>query len=146
MEDQQRSIPEGYTADHNLRLRASYGVNGTLPSSNYGWRALTSYGNKYMEEPGGGVANIADANLSWETSYTYNIALEFGLFNNRLNGTVEYFNRDSKDLLQSVPISTVTGFSSTLRTSGDQQPRIEVELSGDIPYRRFPLECRPDLS
>jgi len=117
----------------NLRLRASYGVNGTLPSSNYGWRALTSYGNKYMEEPGGGVANIADANLSWETSYTYNIALEFGLFNNRLNGTVEYFNRDSKDLLQSVPISTVTGFSSTLKNIGEiNNHGIEVELSGDI--------------
>ncbi len=117
----------------DLRLRASYGVNGTLPSSNYGWRALTSYGNKYMEAPGGGVANIADANLSWETSYTYNLALEFGLFNNRLNGTVEYFNRDSKDLLQSVPISTVTGFYSTLKNIGEINNRgVEVELSGDI--------------
>ncbi len=117
----------------DLRLRASYGVNGTLPSSNYGWRALTSYGNKYMEDPGGGVANIADANLSWETSYTYNLALEFGLFNNRLNGTVEYFNRDSKDLLQSVPISTVTGFYSTLKNIGEiNNHGVEIELSGDI--------------
>jgi len=128
---------EGFMKDitqiSNLRLRGSYGVNGTLPSSNYGWRALTSYGNKYMEDPGGGVANIADANLSWETSYTYNVALEFGLFNNRLNGTVEYFNRDSKDLLQSVPISTVTGFSSTLKNIGEiNNHGIEVELSGDI--------------
>ncbi|MDD5283764.1 MAG: SusC/RagA family TonB-linked outer membrane protein, partial [Bacteroidales bacterium] len=117
----------------DLRLRASYGVNGTLPSSNYGWRALTSYGNKYMEDPGGGVANIADANLSWETSYTYNLALEFGLFNNRLTGTVEYFNRDSKDLLQSVPISTVTGFYSTLKNIGEiNNHGVELELSGDI--------------
>jgi len=128
---------EGFMKDitqiSNLRLRGSYGVNGTLPSSNYGWRALTSYGNKYMEDPGGGVANIADANLSWETSYTYNVALEFGLFNNRLSGTVEYFNRDSKDLLQSVPISTVTGFSSTLKNIGEiNNHGIEVELSGDI--------------
>ncbi len=128
---------EGFMKDitqiSNLRLRGSYGVNGTLPSSNYGWRALTSYGNKYMEDPGGGVANIADANLSWETSYTYNVALEFGLFNNRLNGTIEYFNRDSKDLLQSVPISTVTGFSSTLKNIGEiNNHGLEIELSGDI--------------
>ncbi|HHV04119.1 MAG: TonB-dependent receptor [Bacteroidales bacterium] len=128
---------EGFMKDitqiSNLRLRGSYGVNGTLPSSNYGWRALTSYGNKYMEDPGGGVANIADANLSWETSYTWNAALEFGLFNNRLNGTIEYFNRDSKDLLQSVPISTVTGFSSTLRNIGEiNNHGLEIELSGDI--------------
>lgn len=117
----------------NLRLRASYGVNGTLPSSNYGWRALTSYSNQYMQNPGGGVSNIADENLSWETSYTWNLALEFGLFNSRLNGTVEYYNRDSKDLLQSVPISTVTGFSSTLRNIGEiNNHGLEIELNGDI--------------
>jgi len=59
--------------------------------------------------------------------------LEVGLFNNRLNATVEYFNRDSKDLLQSVPISTVTGFSSTLRNIGEiNNHGVEIELSGDI--------------
>ena len=117
----------------NLRLRGSYGVNGTLPSANYGWRALASYNSKYMDAPGGVIANIADANLAWETSYTWNAALEVGLFNNRLNATVEYFNRDSKDLLQSVPISTVTGFSSTLRNIGEiNNHGVEIELSGDI--------------
>jgi TonB-linked SusC/RagA family outer membrane protein len=117
----------------NLRLRASYGVNGTLPSSNYGWRSLAAYGYPYMTKPGGALANAADANLSWETSYTMNFALEFGLFDNRLNGTVEYFNRDSKDLLQDVPISYVTGFGSTLKNIGSiNNHGWEVELSGDI--------------
>lgn len=117
----------------SLRLRGSYGVNGTLPSSNYGWRSLTTYTNKYMELPGGGVSSIADANLSWETSYTSNIALEFGLLDQRITGTVEYFNRDSKDLLQDVPISGVTGFYSTLKNVGEiNNNGIEIELSGDI--------------
>ncbi|TFH49479.1 MAG: TonB-dependent receptor, partial [Bacteroidia bacterium] len=117
----------------SLRLRASYGVNGTLPSSNYGWRSLTAYTNKYMEQPGGGVSTIADANLSWETSYTSNIAMEFGLLAQRITGSVEFFNRNSKDLLQDVPISTVTGFSSTLKNVGEINNRgIEIELYGDI--------------
>jgi TonB-linked SusC/RagA family outer membrane protein len=117
----------------SLRLRGSYGVNGTLPTANYGWRSLTSYTSKYMELPGGGVSSIADANLSWETSYTYNVALEFGFFDQRLGGSVEYFNRDSKDLLQDVPISTVTGFSSTLRNVGEiNNNGIEFEIYGDI--------------
>ncbi|MBE0666811.1 MAG: TonB-dependent receptor, partial [Bacteroidales bacterium] len=117
----------------SLRLRASYGVNGTLPSSNYGWRSLTSYSNKYMEQPGGGVSTIADANLSWETSYTSNIALEFGFFEQRLAGSIEYFTRDSRDLLQDVPISTVTGFGSTLKNVGEiNNSGIEIELYGDI--------------
>ena len=117
----------------NLRLRASYGVNGTLPSSNYGWRSLAGYNNKYMESPGGSLINAADANLSWETSYTSNFALEFGFFDNRITGSVEYFNRDSRGLLQDVPISTITGFSSTLQNVGSiNNHGIEFELAGDI--------------
>jgi TonB-linked SusC/RagA family outer membrane protein len=116
-----------------LRLRASYGVNGTLPSANYGWRSLTSYNDKYMELPGSGVSTIADANLSWETSYTSNIALEFGLFEQRISGSLEFFNRNSKDLLQDVPISEVTGFPSTLRNVGEINNKgLEVELYGNI--------------
>lgn len=117
----------------NLRLRASYGVNGTLPSDNYGWRSLTEYTYKYMEQPGGALTNIANANLSWETSYTANVALEFGFFDQRLYGTVEFFNRDSKDLLQDVPISTITGFSSTLQNIGEINNKgWEIEIGGDI--------------
>ena len=117
----------------SLRLRGSYGVNGTLPPDNYGWRSLTSYGNKYMELPGGGVNTIADANLSWEKNFTTNIALEFGLFDQRLTGTVEYFNRDSKDLLQKVPISQITGFATTLKNIGEINNRgIEIEIGGEI--------------
>lgn len=117
----------------NLRIRGSYGVNGTLPSSNYGWRSLTSYSSKYMTGPGGGLANVADPSLSWETSYTSNVALEFGLWDQRLTGTIEYFNRDSRDLLQDVPISMVTGFGSTLKNVGEiNNNGIEIELGGDI--------------
>jgi len=117
----------------SLRLRASYGVNGTLPTSNYGWRSLTGYASKYMENPGSGVSTIADANLSWETSYTSNIAVEFGLFEQRLTGLIEYFNRDSKNLLQDVPISTVTGFYSTLKNVGEFNNKgLEFELYGEI--------------
>lgn len=118
---------------NNLRLRASYGTNGTLPSDNFGWRSLLGYGNKYMEQPGGGILTIADRNLTWETSFATNLALEFGLFRNRISGSIEYFNKDSKDLLQDVPISTVTGFSSTLRNIGEINNKgIEIELNGDI--------------
>jgi hypothetical protein len=86
-----------------------------------------------MEQPGGGVSTIADANLSWETSYTSNLALEFGVLNQRLSGSIEFFNRNSKNLLQDVPISTVTGFSSTLKNVGEINNRgLEIELFGEI--------------
>ena len=117
----------------NLRLRAGYGVSGTTPTSDYGWRSLTSYGARYMEKPGGGLANIGNDLLTWEDNYTTNIGLDFGLLNNRLHGTIEFYNRDSKNLLQSVQVSRVTGFSSTLQNVGEINNKgLEIELGGDI--------------
>ena len=59
--------------------------------------------------------------------------MDFGLFDNRLHGTIEYFNRNSKDLLQDVPISSVTGFGSVLQNIGEINNKgVEIELSGDI--------------
>ncbi|MEG0518364.1 MAG: TonB-dependent receptor [Bacteroidales bacterium] len=117
----------------NLRLRASYGVNGTLPSPNYGWRSLTSYTSKYMQHAGSAVSTIADPDLTWETSYTSNVALEFGFWDQRLYGTVEFFNRDSKNLLQDLPISSVIGIGSTLMNVGEINNKgVEVEIGGDI--------------
>lgn len=129
----QEKFMEGQDLFSSLRVRASYGVNGTLPPSNYGWRSLTGYTSNYMEQAGGGLSNAADANLSWETNYTTNFGIEFGMFNERLYGSIEYFNRDSKDLLQSVPISRVTGFSSTLKNIGSINNKgLEFQLGGDI--------------
>jgi len=117
----------------NLRLRASYGVNGTLPINNYGWRSMVVYNDKYMDMAGGSIQTVADPNLTWETSYTTNLGLDFGILDQRIYGTVEYFNRNSKNLLQDVPISTVTGFSSTLKNVGEiNNHGVELSLGGDI--------------
>ncbi|MBR4802399.1 MAG: TonB-dependent receptor [Bacteroidales bacterium] len=117
----------------NLRLRASYGVNGTLPTNNYGWRSLSTVTSKYMSNPGSILSSIGDADLTWETNYTTNLALEFGLFDQRFYGTIEWFTRDSKNLLQDVPLPTATGFSSTLKNIGKINNRgWEIELGGDI--------------
>lgn len=121
----------------SLKLRASYGVNGTLPTNNYGYMNLVTYSDKYMGQPGGTLSTIADNNLAWETSYTYNIGIDFGILKDRIRGTIEYYNRTSKNLLQDVPISTVTGFSSTLRNIGRiNNNGLEIELNADIIRRR----------
>lgn len=116
----------------NLRLRASYGINATLPPGDFSWRQQIAYGSKYMNLPGG-VKNNVTTPIKWETNYTTNLALEFGLLNNRITGTVEYFNRDSKDLLQDVPISMTTGFPTAVINIGQMNNRgFEIELGGDI--------------
>lgn len=127
---------EGFLKDKgavdNLRLRASYGTNGTLPGSDFGWRELTSYTVKYLGQPAGLLSTLSNPGLNWETSYSTNVALEFGLFKN-LTGTVEFFNRDTRNLLLSVPISMTTGFGGTLRNIGEVNNKgIEVELGAKI--------------
>lgn len=116
-----------------LRIRASHGTNGTLPTQDFAWRALVTYGNKYMEQAGGGLSNSPNPDLTWEVNYNTNLALEFGLFNNKLFGTVEYYNRDSKDLIQDVPQSMITGFSSSVKNVGKINNKgVEILLGSDI--------------
>ncbi len=121
----------------NLRLRASYGKNGTLPSDNYGYMNLISYVSPYMGEPGGRITTLGNSGVKWETSYSSNIGLDFGLFTDALSGSVEYFNRDSRDLLQDVPISLATGFSTTLENIGEiNNHGLEIELNGTLMNRK----------
>lgn len=127
---------------NTLRLRASYGVNGTLPTDNYAWRTLMYYKYNYKGNPGGVVGDgslgaidrgLGNTKLTWEKSNTYDLALEYGLFNNRLTGSIEYFNRDSKDLLQDVPTSGTTGFTKVLQNVGViNNSGVEIDLGGDI--------------
>lgn len=118
---------------NSLRLRGSYGVNGTLPTDNYAWRPLVTFGNKYMTRPGGGLGNSPNPNLTWETNYASNIALEFGILQNKLFGTIEYYNRDTKDLIQDVPQSMITGFSSSVKNVGQINNKgLEFTLGSDI--------------
>lgn len=116
----------------NLRLRASYGTNGTFPTDNYAWRALIFYGSKYNTQAGGTLNSIPDKELKWEKNVATNIALEFGLFK-RITGTVEFFNRDTKDLLLDVELSRVTGASSVLKNIGSINNKgVEIDLSADL--------------
>lgn len=114
------------------KLRASYGVNGTLPSDYYGYMGLSSLTANYNGEPGIYPSQIANYDLKWEKNHNFNIGLDLQFFN-RLNLTVEYYTRTTNDLLMDYPISMVTGFSSYLYNIGKVRNQgVEVELSADI--------------
>jgi TonB-linked SusC/RagA family outer membrane protein len=118
----------------NLRIKTSYGVNGTMPANNYGHISLFSYSAyTYNNNPGGRITTIASETLKWETNYTLNLGIEAGFFNNRLNVNVEYYDRVSKNLLQDAPISRITGFTSILQNIGAMKNTgFEIEIGGDI--------------
>lgn len=113
----------------DLKLRASYGVNGTLPSELYGYMGLSSLSGGYMESPGLVQSQIENRNLQWETNYNLNIGLDFGFWN-RLNFTVEYYTRITKNLLMDCPVSMTTGFGTFLMNIGEvKNSGIEVEIN-----------------
>ena len=96
-----------------LKLRGGYGTLGNENVGNYLYQssvdANTSYlfGNTLAQ----GTTQVAfiDPNIKWETKITSNVALDLGLFQNRLNFTAEYYRNTSKDVIISVPIPLSAG-------------------------------------
>lgn len=131
----------------DLKLRASYGVNGTLPSDYYGYMALSSLSNGYNEQPTITISQVENKNLKWETNYNLNLGLDFALFN-RVNVTLEYYLRNTKNLLMDSPVSMTTGFSSYLMNVGQLRNQgVELEInSTNIKTKDFEWRTTLNLS
>lgn len=112
----------------DLKLRASYGVNATLPSVYYGYQNLTNLIGQYAANPTLIESQITTNNLTWETNYNFNVGIDLSLFN-RVNITVEWYNRNTKDLLFDKPVSFITGFSTILINEGQMLNRgVDVDI------------------
>jgi TonB-linked SusC/RagA family outer membrane protein len=131
----------------NLKLRASYGVTGndrlntgsvdpdgnntsnSLSTGNilvdyYPYLALLAATTASIEgnvTSGFTPLNIANSELKWERLVEFNPGIDFGLFNNRISGSVDYYKRTSDQLLLNNPISYTTGFDSALVNLGEVQ-------------------------
>ena len=118
---------------NELRLRASYGVTGNNAVGANTYQALLSYGADYSNNGGATPSQFGNADLSWENGNVFDAGVVFGLFDNRLSGSFTYFNRETTDLLQQVPLSLTTGFSAQNRNIGAMTNKgIEAMLSVDV--------------
>lgn len=115
---------------NNLKLRASYGQTGNNAGiSFYAWQPLYALGWNNAGEAGILQGSLGNAALTWESNNQFDVALEFGLLKDRIAGVVEYFNRQSDDLLFDVPLPLSTGTSSQTRNIGAMFNRgIEVQV------------------
>ena len=118
---------------NDLRLNASYGTTGNSSISNYlPYGTIGNYSGQYNGVQGWGVANPANPNLTWETVESLNIGLTARLWN-FFDFTVEFYNKNTKDMLMSIPYSMTTGHGSGWGNVGSMMNRgVDVDLSFDI--------------
>ena len=109
---------EDFLKDSNvvnlLKLRSSYGEVGNDGGMNQapGYQTdLNLYSLGYNNNNYGGIylSQMGNPDLTWETNKQFDVALEFGLFNNRVSGTVEYYERKTEDLIFAVPTPNSSG-------------------------------------
>src|SRR5690606_27137690 len=98
------------------KLRFSYGSVGNASIPNYS--TISSYNNNSITfnkqlQPYVLLGNLGNEDLKWETSTQFNIGLDLGLLNNRIELLMDYYNKSTKDLLFSAQVPYTTGYSNT---------------------------------
>lgn len=109
----------------DLRLRASYGTTGNYLDENANPIGQFTYAEKYNVTSSGmifgdryynGIAygNTPNPNVTWTTSSSYNLGLDFGVLNNKLTGTIDVFKRKETDILASRTVTLPDTYGRTL--------------------------------
>ena len=127
---------EGFLKDvdwiDNLQLKASYGTMGNSGISNYLAYGLTSTGRLYDGQSSWYISSLSNPNLTWETLEALNAGINGRLFD-RLTFNVEFYNKNTKDMLMYIPYSYISGFSGGWGNVGSMRNRgVDVELKLDV--------------
>ena len=116
----------------NLKLRLGYGVTGQqeigdylyLPTYSLGTNPTGQYLGSYLLKPNG-----YSPDLKWEETTTYNLGIDFGFLNNRITGTLEYYDKRTKDLLNSVSAPAGTNFTNIITANVGQMKNQGIEFN-----------------
>jgi TonB-dependent starch-binding outer membrane protein SusC len=113
-----------------LKLRASYGILGNSEIGNFPQLGLFTGNASYAGIGGQSPSQIGNPNLKWETSTQMDIGIDFGFFDNRITGELDYYNRKSEDLLLNVNLPSSTGFNTVVRNVGTLENKgVEVVVN-----------------
>ncbi len=126
----------------NLKLRISAGQTGNsnipLAIAQYGFGANYLFGGN--SSSGSYLASYSNENLKWETTTEYNLGIDFGLFNNRINGSIELFDKVITDLLGQRQLASFLENSSVSANTGSTSSKgyelnlNTVNLTGDFKW------------
>lgn len=106
------SFMEELSFVNELQLRATYGINGNIPKNSGPFMIATADVNFITSQPSNRITIPANNSLRWERTATSNIGLDFGLFGYRVIGKLDYYKRNTTDILGDESINPTYGFSN----------------------------------
>ena len=116
----------------NLKIRVGYGITGQQEIGDYKYLASYTLGTNpngqylgsFLLKPNG---NSPD--LKWEQTTTYNLGIDYGFLNNRINGSIEIYKKNTKDLLNNVSAPAGTNFSNIILANVGEMENKGVEFN-----------------
>ncbi len=113
-----------------LKLRASWGIVGNAEIPNFPSRGLWDGSGAYAGFAGTAPIQIPNPNLKWEETTQIDIGIDFGLFNDRITGELDYYMKDTKDLLLDANVPGTTGFRVSTQNIGELENKgVELVLN-----------------
>jgi hypothetical protein len=132
---------------NRLKLRTTYGSSGNVDKTTSPFAIATVGGsqtNSTLQLPAAQYSNPANSELRWEKTKQFNIGLEFSLLNDRIQGEIEYYNKQGSDLLATREINSTYGFSrANINFGGIKNTGVDVILSGMV--LKKPLSWRTQI-
>ncbi|MDE5728270.1 MAG: TonB-dependent receptor [Duncaniella sp.] len=117
-----------------LKIKASYGEQGNDRIGNYRYTNTFKIVNS-NGMPAAEPLTMGNPNITWEKGGNFNAGVDFGFWNDRLGGTVEYFHRKTTDMLYRMPLPYSFGYTGFYDNVGDMVNQgVEIDLHGDV-YR-----------
>lgn len=123
----------------DLKLRVSYGTSGNNRIDNDMFRTMfgtntSSYAFEEAITPGiAPPSTMANPYIKWETTVSRNLGLDFSLFNNRVNGSIDFYKNNTRDLLINAQVPVTTGYATQIQNTGrTENTGIELQLGTTI--------------
>jgi len=126
-------IPDVFS---QLKLRASWGITGNQDIGNYNSLMTLSPGTVWLGDQAQPIVNPArkpNPDLKWEETAQWNVGVDYGFLNNRIQGTIDYYVKNTKDLLLDLPLPISSGYPSILTNLGGMKNSgFEFSVSASI--------------
>jgi len=134
----QEDFLKNWQALSELKLRASVGLTGNAEIGDYSSLGLFSGDAGYNGTAGQRFSQLANPNLKWEKTLQYDLGVDFGFFNSRLSGTIDYYRKNTRDLLLNVNVPQTLGIAFQTQNLGKLYNQgFELSLAGDIFVGKF---------